>query len=93
MDCGWPFVAAGLAPGLANACLSTPAVDEDIGLKAARRMFGSGSCTGRLTDTPPNENSACDEYPRAPTGTTEVLSVESPPILICVEVLLDVSDT
>ena len=90
MDCGWAFVAAGLAPGLADACLSTPAVDEDLGLKASRRKLGSESCTGRSNDTPLGETSACDEDPTALTGIIEVLSVESPPILICVEILLDV---
>ena len=56
-------------------------------------MLGSESCTGRSTDTPLEETSACDEYPKALAGTIEVLSVESPPILICVEVLLDVSSS
>ena len=57
------------------------------------RNLGSESCTGRSIDVPPEETSACNEYPEALTGIIEVLKVESPPILICVEVLLDVSDT
>ena len=56
-------------------------------------MLGSESCTGGSTDTPPEETSACNEYPEALTGMIEVLNVESPPILICVEALLDVFDT
>ena len=93
MDYAWPFVAAGLAPGLADACLSSPALDKDLGLKAARRNLGSESCTGRSIDVPPEETSACNENPEALTGIIEVLKVESPPILICVGVLLDISDT
>ena len=56
-------------------------------------MLGSESCTGDSTDTPSEETSAFNEYPETLTGIIEVLNVESPPILICVEAPLDISGT
>lgn len=55
-------------------------------------MLGPDFWASPSADPPREGLSASDEDKEALTGTTEVLNVESPPMLRYLEILLDVSD-